>query len=190
MAQLRYTDGQVTVTLDGGLERMVRRALDAAAGETVRIMEREARAVADAARSAWYDPQRGVTRRTGASGQIDVVTTVAPTEVRVAVGSRDVTKARYVRRPGRLSTVAVEIERDEYWAAKRKGGPRAALYFRARKADPEARVVPGRYYRRDLSPLAADGAHLMPLLIQRPMRVQVRAITRQLGQAIVAGAGG
>lgn len=187
---IRFTDGAVTVTLDGALEQFVRAAVDAAAGETVRVMERAANEVATEAKADWYDPSKGVTKRTGASGALEVITTVSEREVRVSLGSLDLAKAKFVHRPGPLSTVAVEITADEYAKAKRLGGIGARLVFHAKKAEPTQKVEAGKYYRKAANPLAADGKYLVVELVRKPMIAKVRAITPELGRAIAARAGG
>lgn len=189
MSTLRYTDGSVTVTLDEGLEDLVRRALDAAAGATVQVMERAAEKVAAQARADWYAADTGVTRQTGSSGDVRVVTTVTPDEVRVSVGSADLTKARYVHRPGPLSTVAEEISEADYYAAKRAGGLRASTVFHARQSDAGRGVVAGKYYKRVPNPRAGDGKFLVVELVRRPMTAKVKAITPELGRAIAERAG-
>jgi len=191
MSTTRYTDGSVTVTLEGDLEQLVRQALDAAAGETVRVLEAAAEEVASVARAEWYDPsQGGVTRRTGKSGDIEVVTTVKPDEVTVSVGSTDLAKAIYVHRPGKLSTVPVEITRDDYYALKRKGGPSAKTVFHAQKSDKTQGVEAGRYYRLDSNPLASDGKYVLTELVRRPMKVKAQALGPELAAAILKQMGG
>lgn len=179
----RFTDGAVTVTLDGGLEEFVRRAIDAVAGETVRILEGAAEEVAAKARADWYAPQTGVRRLTGRTGDVQVVTTISETEVRVSVGSTD-KAAIYVHRPGRLSTRATEITADDYAATKRKGGLQATLVFHARQANKAAGIEAGRFYRRTHNTLASDGKYLLPVLIRAPMKAKVKDITPELGRAI------
>lgn len=188
MGTLRFNDGDVTVTLDGGLEDFVRRVLDAAAGETVRVMETAAEEVASDASSKWYGPQ-GVTRRTGRSGNIDTVTTVSDTAVRVSVGSTDLEKAKYVHRPGRLSTAAVEITAAEYRAEKAKGGALAKLVFHARKDRRDAGVKAGRFYKLIGNPKASDGKYLLPELVTKPAKAKSKEIIRDLGAAIATRAG-
>lgn len=191
MSTIRYTDGSVTVELDGALEDLVRQALDAAAGETVRVLEAAAEEVATQARADWYDPANGgVTRRTGKSGDIEVVTTVSPDEVTVSVGSTDLQKAIYVHRPGRLSTVPVEITRDDYYERKRKGGPSASTVFHAKRSDKNAGVEAGKFYRLDPSPLASDGKFLLTEMVRRPMRVKAQALGPELAAAILKQMGG
>lgn len=189
MATLRYTDGPVTVTLDGGLEALVRKALDAAGGEALRIVEELAEGVADEAGDKWYQPGTGVTRRTGKSGRIAVVETVSESEVRVRVGSVDVDKAKFVHRPGRLSTSVEEITQTAYKAERAKGGAAAKLVFHARKDDEAAGVKKGLYYRKVHNPLASDGKYLLPELVSKPARQAVKDALPKLGKAISDKAG-
>lgn len=192
MGTTRYTDGNVTVTLDDGLEKLVRRSLEAVAGETVRILEAAAEDVAGTAREAWYDVEggRGVHKRTGRSGRVEVVTTVSDSEVRVSVGSTDLERAKYIHRPGRLSTVAVEIDKATYYEAKRKGGPSASLVFHAKKDDKDAGVEAGRYYKKTGSPDASDGRYLLVELLRKPGQARIKAVLPELGQAVARKAGG
>lgn len=188
MGTTRFTDGNVTVTLDGDLEALVRRAVEAAGGETLRVMEAAAEEVAAKARAEWYADGTGVKRETGKGGDIQVVTTVRHDEVRVSVGSTDLARAKYVHRPGRLSVVLREISREEYAAEKAKGGSWAAMVFRAARNQTDDGVVSGHYYQRVPNPHAADGKYLLPELVTKPMRLKVKAITPELGKAIAARA--
>lgn len=185
MSTLRYNDGGVTVTLDGGLDAFVRQALDAAGGEALTIVEELAEEVAAEAGAAWYGPD-GVTKRTGKSGQIDVVETVSPDEVRVSVGSLDLDKAKYVHRPGRLSTTVEEITKEVYETAKNRPG--AALVFHARRDRPG--ITKGAYYRVVHNPLAKDGKYLLSELVTKPARARLKASATALGEAIAARVGG
>lgn len=185
----RYTEGSVTVTLDGGLEAFVRQALETVAGETVRVMERAAQEVADQAKAEWYAPGSGVTERTGKSGDVQVVTTISPDEVRVSVGSTDLDRAKYIHRPGPLATVAKEIDAATYYAIKRAGGGRAKTVFHAKTTSKVDGVEAGKFYEKAISPRASDGRYLLAELIRKPMTLKVRAITPELGRAIAARAG-
>lgn len=203
MPVLRYKDGDVTVTLTGDLEMFVRKALDAAGGETSRVLEAAAEQVAQGARAAWYAPGTGVQRDTGRSGQIDTITTVSNTEVRVSVGSTDTETVRLVRRtktkgarivtapraavihrPGPFATTVEEITHDEYRKLKAAGGARAKTAFRPRVT--RGKIIAGKYYRKVASPRASDGKYLVTELIRKPVRAKVREITPELGRAIAA----
>jgi hypothetical protein len=185
MSVTRYNDGNVTVTLDGALEAFVRKALDAAAGETVRIMEAAASEVADKARADWYNPAVGVTKGTGKSGDIQVVTTVSPDEVRVSVGSTDTTliagkpRAVLIHRRGRLSLDPKLVSRDEWWKWKKAGKP---VGKPGSTGDDWTILVP--------SNLASDGKYLVAELVRKPMRAQIKVITPELAKALSTKIGG
>lgn len=204
MAITRYNDGNVTVTLDDGLERFVRNALDAADAETVRVMEAAAQEVADKAKPEWYAPGTGVTKRTGASGDIAVVTTVTPDEVRVSVGSTDTrvvkdkatgqTKPRalLIHRPKALSTISVECSRAEWWASlpadtktrlHAAGKKKAGVAGGKKKGAGKFALVPTKEVP---NPKASDGKYLVPELVRKPMRARIRVLTPEIGRAIAA----
>lgn len=156
----RFTDGNVTIALDDGLERLVRDLLSAAETETVRILEAAAEEVAAEARGKWYTM---VDKETGRSGDIQVVTTfdTGRGEVRVSVGSTDTRKAGskplpvYVHKPGWLSV-------------KPRAGTKG----------------------RPPNPKANDGAFLLVELVRKPTLRKVKLITPELGRAIAARVNG
>jgi hypothetical protein len=170
---IEYRNGSVTVSLDGGLERFVRRLLDSTQSELVRQIRRAADDVARAARADWYGPQ-GVTRETGRSGDIQVreLVDAARGEIRISVGSTDQRMAGirplpvYVHRPGPTSTVLRVVSPRKYFAAptvmrgpwRVVGGRRAPQLF-----------VP--------NPAASDGKFLLQTLVKGPMRARVKAIS-------------
>jgi hypothetical protein len=189
MGTLRYSEGGVTVTLDGGLEAFVRKALDAAGGETVRILETAGAEVAAQSRTDWYAPGTGITRRTGKSGDVVTTTTVSEKEVRVRVGTTDVQKAKYVHRRRPLATDVVEITSSEYYYAKKAGGAAAKLVFRAKSDKKDRGVVADKWYRIVGAKDASDGKYLLQELIGKPTRRKVKEITPALGRAIAARIG-
>lgn len=182
----RYTEGGVTVTLDDGLERFIRAALDAATTETVRILEAAAEEELVRAEAAWYDPSTGVTRQTGRSGQLEVVTTISADEVRVSLQSTDTSRvggkprAALIRRPARLSLVEELVTQGEWWEWKRGGKP-VGRRGSAGKSDWSI-LVP--------NPNASDGRQLVSELIRKPMKARVKAILPAIGRAIALKAGG
>lgn len=93
MARTRYREGDVTIELDDGLARFVRGLVSAAEVEVIRVLEQAAEGVAQKARAEWYGPN-GVKRRTGQSGNVQVITTFDRSrgEVRVSIGSVDTRK--------------------------------------------------------------------------------------------------
>lgn len=185
MGITRYTDGNVTVTLDGGLESLVRKALDAAGGETLRLMEQAAQDVADKARAEWYAQGTGVKQQTGKSGDIQVVSTVSDTEVRVSVGSTDTRIAgkagkplvAVLRRRGRLSLEEKLVGREEYfaWKSARKPVGRAG-----KSGSSNDWVI---YVASDY---ASDGRNMITELVRKPMSVKVKALTPEMTKAIAA----
>jgi hypothetical protein len=183
----RFTDGDTTVTLDGAMEDLVRRAIDGATGGSVRVLEDRGAIVATGARAAWYGPGTGVQRRTGRSGDIEVVTSVSETEVRVSIGSADLAKAKYVHRPGRLSLVRVEVSEAEYWRTPKK--LRANFKpFKASKGRP-ADSGTGPYVWR-INPDASDGKFLVPELVRKPAAVALQEAIPALTAAFAAKVGG
>jgi len=188
MSELRFRDGDVTVTLDGGLEEFVRKALDAAAGEAVKLMEAAAEEVAAKARADWYGTY-GVEKRSGKSGDIRVFTTVSDTEVRVSVGSTDLQKAIFVHRPGALSQVSVEITKKEYdekkSRARRDNVVGGGGVFKARKTLLGYGILKDHYYAIVMNPRSGlDGRYLVPELIRKPMQTKIKEIAPALGKAI------
>lgn len=184
----------MTVTLEGNLEAWVRQALTAAAGAVVEAMEEEAQMVADEARANWYSND-GVTRQTGKSGDIRVVTTVTPSEVRVGIGSTDdrvndkgLPVALFVKRPGRLSLIRKAVDRDTWWGT----APAMRANYRPRRAGKanEADPAGSGPYIYEPNPLANDGKTLMVEFVRKPMTARVKVLSPKLRDAITAKMGG
>lgn len=181
----RFTNGTSTVTLDGAMEELVRRALDAASD--VRVLEHRAAQLAADARSAWYAPGTGVKRRTGESGDVETVTTVSESEARVAIGSMDLAKAKYVHRPGPLSLVRVQVTVAEYFQTIKK--LRANFKpFKASKGRP-ADTGTGPYIWV-INPKASDGKYLLTELVRKPAAVALEEAIPALTAAFAAKVGG
>lgn len=182
----RYTEGGVTVALDDGLNRFMRAAFDAATTETVRILEAAAEEQRAKSEADWYDPNTGVTRQTGRSGQLEVVTTISAEEVRVSLQSSDTSRvgskprAALIRRPARLSLVEELVDQGAWWAWKRGGKP-VGRRGTAGKGDWSI-LVP--------NPNASDGRQLVAELIRKPMKARIKTILPALGRAIALKAGG
>lgn len=188
MAVTRFKSGDVTLTLSGDLEAIVRNAVRQVSGGLLDAMEAAAAEVADEARSDWYSAEEGVTRRSGRSGVLDVVTTVTEAEVRVSLGST-AEYAHLVRRPGALSTAVEEITEGEYFGLKR--AKRAC--FRARTTRPREGIEAGKFYKIIHNPKASDGKSLVVELVRKPMRARIGALSPQIRTAIqerVARGGG
>lgn len=185
MKVTRITDGPVTIRLDDGMDRLARALLSASETETVHVLEAAGAEVARTAEAQWYEE---VTRRTGKSGQMDVVTTfdTGRDRVVVSVGSSDTRTnrggfrgplAQYVHRPGPLSMRDRYVTRGEWWAAKKRGLP-------VRVWGPPGNRT---YVVEEHNPDAGDGGYLLPRLVVRPMQVRVRALLPEIGRRI-AGA--
>lgn len=183
MSVTRYTDGTTTITLGGAMEAYVRRLAEATQGAALTVLEREAHAVEAKAEAEWYGPN-GVTKRTGKSGTIDTVTTVAPNVISVAVGSRDLGKAKYVHRPGPLSEIQVPASPREWWDS-------LSLDARDRL---NAKKRGGAYRRRTgakltkpaANPKASDGKYLLQELVAKPARQIVKKVNAVLPTEINA----
>ena len=186
---LRFREGNVTTVLHGDLKGFVRAALTAAAGAVVEVLEAEARVVQQAARADWYGPN-GVTRETGASGQIEVVTTVSATEVRVGLLSTDERRtnkgllAYVMRRPSRLSLVRKEVTNAEWWATPKamRANYKPRRAGRGNEADPPG-VGPFVYVP---NPKASDGKQMMGEVVRKPFTVRFSVINPKLEAAILA----
>lgn len=163
MGVTRYREGNVTVTLSHDLEGFLRRAVEASAAGLLDALERPAEKVAADARAAWYQQ---VDKRTGESGDIQVVTTISPTEVRVSIVS-SAAYAKYVHRPGPLATVAARRTDEEFHAALSAGVKR-----------------PAAWWKRKPHPKAADGKYLLQELIGKPFRAAIRALPDAARRAI------
>jgi len=182
----RFREGNVTVTLDDGLDRLVRSVLTATQTETVRLLEASAGEQLVRAEADWYDPDTGVTRRTGRSGALEVVTTFSDKEVRVSLQSTDTSRAggkpraAVIRRPGPLSLIDQQVTQGEWWEHRNAGKP-VGRKGTAGGTDWTIRVA---------NPYASDGKNLLSELVRKPMQVRIRALTPALGRAIARKAGG
>jgi hypothetical protein len=175
MPVTRYRQGGTTVTLTGDLEAFARRAVDAAGGESVRILEGGANTVRTSAASEWY---RRVERETGKSGTLDVITTidVSRGQVRVSLGSTDDRVAGktgkpvpvFVRAPAADSLVLKVVDHKTYWET------------------PEN--LRGKYPKIKVrNPLAvASPKFLLQELVKAPFKREIKRLTPELGRAIAA----
>ena len=178
----RFRDGDTTIILDGALEELVTRAVEAAGGEAVRILQARAQTLARAASAQWYAPGTGVKRRTGKSGDIQVVTTVSSTDVRVSVGSTDTAlvgskpRAALIHRPSRASLKAVATSQGEWWRQKRAGLP----------VGPSGTYGKEDWYVLISNPDASDGKYLIPELIRKPGAALLEAAAPEIAAALQA----
>ena len=186
----RWREGGVTVTLTGDLAAWAERAIKAALGGAVEVVQAEMETVARDAEAAWYGSQ-GVQRVTGKSGDMAVVTVIDLDKGRVlvSVGSTDDRIAGksgkgvpvYVHRPTSLASSAKVVSREEYYAA-----PTSTRIGCARKAQPGIAV--GDYLVRVSSPRASDGKKLLPLFVNGPgkraLKLAVPALARIMAERI------
>lgn len=193
----RYADGGVSVTLTGADLIWVRKTIERALGATLEIAEREAEQVARSARAEWY---ARVTKETGASGSIEVITTVdvGKGEVRVAVGSTDATTAGkggkprvvYIKAPRADSLIRVQVTPEEYWSTPE---PLRANYkpYKANPAKGFPADPPGSGpYVWKRNPKASDGKNLLETLVKKPMRLKIKELGPEIAKAIALRAKG
>lgn len=167
----RYRDGAVTVTLDGGLEAFVRKAVEASLRVPLSVLEAEAEVVAAEGRGKWY---KEVNRRTGRSGDIRVVTTVSTTEVRVSIGSTDTrldkrgrAAALFVRAPGPLSQLQRRATKEEYRQARAAGKSHGSALWVSYD-----------------NPKRSDGHFLIQTLVRKPGQALAKATAQKLSVAL------
>lgn len=201
----RWREGGVTVTLTGDLEAWAERAIKAALGGAVEVVQAELETVARDAEAAWYGSQ-GVQRVTGKSGDMAVVTVldIDRGRVLVSVGSTDDrvsskgtkyhradgTAAQrqagapipsFVHRPTSLASTFQVVSHKEFFDA-----PKSTRIGRARKAQPGIAV--GDYLVRVSSPRASDGKKLLPLFVNAPgkraLKLAVPALARIMAERI------
>lgn len=203
-----WREGGVSVTLTGDLlawaNAAINDATNGAAAEVAAILE----PVAAQARAEWYGPQ-GVIKRTGLSGQIDVITTANLDKgvVTVSVGSTDTRTATkgtlrqradgtetrrqagapipaFVHRAGRTTTRLQAVTREEFFRA-----PKSTRVGVAHKAQPQLGIKPGDWIIRVLIDRPSDGKTLLPIYVNRPAKEAVGAKTLEIGATMARNMG-
>lgn len=188
-----WREGGVSVVLSGDLlawaDAAINDATNGAAAEVAAILE----PVAAQARAEWYGPQ-GVVKRTGLSGQIDVITVANLDKgiVTVSVGSTDTRQAgksralvpSFVHRPGRLAVEVKAVTREEFFRA-----PASTRVGVARVARPAQNIKPGDWLIRVSSPRASDGKTLLPIFVNKPAKEAVGAKTLEIGATMARNMG-
>jgi hypothetical protein len=146
--------------------------------------------VAQDARRDWYGPQ-GVRRVTGRTGDIQAEAIISESEVRVRVFSTDTRKDKrgrpavaFVRRPGSLSLVPIEIDKAAYTVGK--ASPKPELFFHARKADPPS-VQAGKFYKLVPNPQAGDGKYLFQVLVRAPFKSRINKAVNKIRKDVIHG---
>lgn len=203
-----WREGGVSVRMSGDLlawaDAAILDATNGASAEVAAILE----PVAAQARAEWYGPQ-GVVKRTGLSGQIDVIVTanldkgivtvsIGSTDMRVSSkGTRRVRKDEsvtqrqagapipaFVHRPGRTARELKAVTREEFF----RTSPSLRVGV-ARVAKPAQNIKPGDWVIRVLSPRASDGKTLLPIYVNRPAKDAVGAKTIQIGATMARNMG-
>ena len=190
----RYTDGNVSVTLDGTLEAFSKRMLDSVEHDLARKAQARAEKVATAARAAWYDEQ-GVKRVTGRSGDIQVLTTISDTEIKVSVGSTDTRTSEgkpvpaLVRSARPTSTISVPVDDATYSRLMQdyRAGRSIPRQYEI-KADKKGR--PTGIYERKPNPRAASGGAMLQTTVKTPMKAQLNELSAEIRQTLIAAAKG
>lgn len=161
--------GSVTITVSQDIAAFARRAAELASRGALRVLEEAANEVAVDARQRWYQL---VDKRTGLTGEIDVVTRISSDEVRVGVGSTDGRRSKlgkpipvFVRQPSSSSTKMVNIGPKEWGRRKRAGQIVSDIIGWAPVLNPKR---------------AASPAYLLQLLVKQPMRARLKAALPRL----------
>lgn len=198
MSEYVIRDGDFTFRITDDLDRWIEDEyvrMSVAFTESAReVLE----PIRDDALRRWYGPD-GVTRITGRSGDIQIVTTldVGTQEVRVAIGSTDTRmvkgrdgrsrpRATAIHRPGALAMEWVEVTDAEYWRLWREND-KLGRTITPVKHDKKT----GRRYAKKLKPTHSDGAYLLPMFVTGPARKAVKELNRAIGRRIaLTDAGG
>ena len=188
-----WKEGGVSVTLSGDLDAWATQAMRDATGGAIDILTEALQPVASTASAEWYGPQ-GVSRVTGQSGRIEVVSTidVAKGVVRVSVGSTDTRVAgkknapvpAFVHRPYAATTELKAVTREQFFAA-----PKSTRVGVAKKDNDSIRVKKGDWIIRVVSSRASDGKTLLPIYVNRPGKEAVQGKLTELGAAMAANMG-
>jgi hypothetical protein len=188
-----WREGGVSVVLENDLlawaTAAIHDATNGAAAEVAAILE----PVAVKARAEWYGPQ-GVVKRTGLSGQIEVITTANLDKgvVTVSVGSTDTRTAgktralvpSFVHRPKNNATDIKSVTREEFFRA-----PASTRLGIARVARPAQGIKAGDWMIRVFSPRASDGKTLLPIYVNKPAKEAVGAKTIEIGATMARNMG-
>lgn len=189
MAAIRFRDGNVTTTLTGDLaQRMAERVRRASSG-MVRVVEDALEPIARHAAAEWYGP-RGVTPRTGVSGDVSVVTTVdiqhATAVVSVGSAATEVVaknkpRAVFVHSPSPLAMGYESVTPEQYWRTpKHLRGP----FSRPPRWRDDAGEPPIRFpvVLKHIGNTSSYG-FLLTKLVTQPARRAVKAVVPRLAKA-------
>jgi hypothetical protein len=179
-----------------------------ATGGAVDILTETLQPVATNASAEWYGSQ-GVSRVTGQSGRIEVVSTVdvAKGVVRVSVGSTDTRTAfkgtkyqtvdgedrrrqrgapvpAFVHRPYAVTTQRKAVTREQFFAA-----PKELRVGIAKKDWEYLPIKKGDWVIIEVIPAKGDGKTLLPIYVNRPGKAAVQGKLTELGAAMAVNMG-
>ena len=186
---IRFSNGAVTTILTGDLaKRMEDRVRRASAG-MVRELEQTLEPIAQAAVREWYGP-RGVTPRTGVSGDVSVQTAVdiSRATAKVSIGSaaselvaKNKARAYFVHSPSPLALGYESVTPAEYWRSPRHlRGP----FHRPNgwRDDPGKPPTVFPVVIRHVGNTSSHG-YLLVKLVSQPARRAIKAIMPKLARA-------
>ena len=201
-------DGNAAVVVLGDLDAWAAQAIRDATGGAVDILTETLQPVADTASAEWYGPQ-GVSRVTGQSGRIEVISTVDLIKgiVRVSVGSTDTRTAfkgtkyqtadgedrrrqrgapvpAFVHRPYAVTTQRRAVTREQFFNA-----PKELRVGIAKKDWEYLPIKKGDWVIIEVIPAKGDGKTLLPIYVNRPGKAAVQGKLTELGAAMAAQMG-
>jgi len=188
MSNIRFSSGAASVAVS--MPDIGRKLLERLRGGVPARLLAVAEEVAQDARRDWYGPQ-GVRRVTGQTGDIRAQAIISESDVRIRVFSTDTRKDKkgrpavaFVRRPGSLSLVPIEIDKAAYTAGKASAKPE--MFFHARKDEPPF-VQKGKFYKLAPNPQAGDGKYLFQVLVRAPFKAKINKAVNQIKKEIING---
>lgn len=173
---------RVTTDIAGWADYAIKSMQDAATKATIAALE----PVAATAEAEWYGAN-GVQKVTGLSGQFAVVVaenagkhgtliSVGSTDGRIA-GKKNIPVPKFVHRPGKLATDLKVVTREEFFKA-----PKMTRLGRAKFARPGVAV--GDYLILIHSDRARDGKTLLPIFVNGPGKLAIKAAVPGIGRAM------
>jgi len=203
MGAIRITSGAVTLSLTGDLAKRMEERVRAATEGVTRELEKAFEAIATHAESEWYGA-KGVQRRTGVSGTINVVTSVdiAASTANVSIGSAATEivqltgtggskrtgnrpRAVFVHSPSILSKTYRSVTVEDYWKTPPDlRGP----FTKPAKWPKDAGFQPLTFpvvVDKDFGELGHG--FLLEKLVKAPTRKAIKAIVPKLAKAATGG---
>ena len=193
MGAVKFTNGAVTTTLTGDLAKRMEERVRRASSGMVQIIEDALEPIAVAAASEWYGP-RGVTPRTGVSGDVSVQTVVdvSRATAKVSVGSaatevvaKNKARAYFVHSPSPLAIGYETVTPEQYWRTpKDLRGP----FSRPPRWRDDPGEAPMKFpvVIRHIGNTSSHG-FLLTKLVVVPARKATKAILPKLAKAATGG---